>query len=341
MRERPGISDEQIQACLRAEYGLSPLTVDFLPLGLDTNAGVYHVADAQGSPYLLKVKSGRLYEPSCLVPRYLRDQGVAQVVAPLRTKSGALWTQVGLGKWTAMLYTFIEGVAGWDPPMTGEQWKVVGVALKRVHQVDLPAEGFESLHRETFDPAGYGRWIRVFEAQEAGSSGGSTSQRALRSLWLEHQSTIHTVIASMEALASALQKQSGPHVVCHADLHPGNIIRDRAGGAFVVDWDDVMLAPKERDFIFVGDAPVDSAARQGTSPFFEGYGQTEIDWHALTYYLWERVVTDLIACAQDVFFRADLEEETKAEAVQLFSNILAEGNEFDTARAAAAHLNTL
>jgi spectinomycin phosphotransferase len=240
-----------------------------------------------------------------------------------------------------MLYPFIEGVAGWDPPMTGEQWKAVGAALKRVHQVDLPAEGFESLRRETFDPTGYGRWIRALEEQEADSFGGSTSQGALRSLWQEHQPAIHAMLTSMEALAAALRKQSGPHVICHADLHPGNIIRDQAGGAFVVDWDDVMLAPKERDFIFAGDAPVDSSARQGTSPFFEGYGQTEIDWHALTYYLWERVITDLIACAQDVFFRSDLEEETKAEAVQLFSSILAEGGELDAARAAAAHLNML
>ncbi|HEX8219322.1 MAG TPA: aminoglycoside phosphotransferase family protein [Chloroflexia bacterium] len=339
MREKPGISDEQIRVCLSDEYGLSRTTVAFLPLGLDTNAGVYRVADVEGSPYLLKVKSGRLYEPSCLVPRYLRDQGIAQVVAPLPTNRGALWA--GVGQWTAMLYPFIEGVAGWDPPMTGEHWEAVGAALKRVHQVTLPSEGFESLRRETFDPAGYSRWIRAFEAQQAGSSGGSTSERALRSLWLRHQPTIYAMVSSMEALATMLQKHSGPYVVCHADLHPGNIIRDLAGGAFVVDWDDVMLAPKERDFIFAGGAPVDDSARQDTSPFFAGYGQAEIDWRALTYYLWERVVTDLIACAQDVFFRPDLEEETKIEAVQLFSRILAEGGDVDTARAAAAHLNAV
>ena len=339
MREKPGISDEQIRVCLREEYGLSPVAVDFLPLGLDTNAGVYRVAGADRSPYLLKVKTGRLYEPSCLVPRYLRDQGIAQVVAPLPTRRGALWTEVG--QWTAMLYPFIEGVTGWDPPMTGEHWKIVGAALQRVHQVDLPTGGFESLRRETFDPSGYARWIRAFEVQQAGSSDGSASEQALRSLWLQHAPTIHTMMTSMEALAAVLQDQSGPHVVCHADLHPANIIRDRAGRAFVVDWDDVMLAPKERDFIFVGDAPVDNSARQDTSPFFQGYGQTEIDWRALTYYLWERVVTDLIACAQDVFFRADLEEETKAEAVELFRRILAAGGDVDTARDAAAHLNSL
>jgi spectinomycin phosphotransferase len=161
---------------------------------------------------------------------------------------------------------------------------------------------------------------------------------------MEHQATIHTMITSMESLAGVLRKQSGPHVICHADLHPANIIRDRAGNVFIIDWDDVMLAPKERDFIFTGQVTVDGSTLQESLPFisfFQGYGQTETDWLALTYYLWERVVQDLIACAQDVFLREDLEEATRAEAVQLFSDILAEGGELGAAKAAAAHLNTL
>jgi spectinomycin phosphotransferase len=58
----------------------------------------------------------------------------------------------------------------------------------------------------------------------------------------------------------------------------------------------------------------------------------------LTYYRYERVVQDLIACAQNVFLRDDLGEETKAGAVQLFHEILAEGGEVDATYAAAAHL---
>jgi spectinomycin phosphotransferase len=107
---------------------------------------------------------------------------------------------------------------------------------------------------------------------------------------------------------------------------------------FVIDWDDVMLAPKERDFLFVGAAPADDAAGQDIAPFFQGYGQAEIDWVALTYYLWERVVQDLIECARDVFFRKDLEEATRAEAAQLFCDVLADGGEVTTAQAATARL---
>jgi hypothetical protein len=39
-------------------------------------------------------------------------------------------------------------------------------------------------------------------------------------------------IKSLEKLAGVLQKQSGPYVFCHADLHPANLIRDSNGHVF-------------------------------------------------------------------------------------------------------------
>lgn len=81
-------------------------------------------------------------------------------------------------------------------------------------------------------------------------------------------------------------------------------------------------------------------ARWATSPFFQGYGATEIDWVALTYYLWERIVQDVIECAQTVFFRDDLGEATKVREAQLFQDIFAGGMTLNAARAAQAHLRS-
>src|SRR5439155_24174000 len=95
------------------------------------------------------------------------------------------------------------------------------------------------------------------------------------------------------------------------------------------------LAPRERDFIFVGE-PAHASNRHG-SPFFEGYGETEIDWTLLTYYRYERVIQDLIEDAGQVIFRDDLSEEAKAEARRAFRASL-EGRNFAAAQAAAAHI---
>ena len=336
MREKLGISEEHLRACLQDEYAISAVTIEFLPLGLDMRAGVYRVVSEQESAYLLKVKAGPLYEPSCLVPRYLKDQGIPAVVAPLPTKRNTLWTQ--MGEWTVIVYPFIEGEVTWNPPMTDEQWQNAGKTLNQIHRVRLPTEGFESLRKETFDPTGYSRSVDILETQYVYADGGSQVEQELRSAWIAQQPTIHTIIASLEKLAGALQRQSGPQVICHADLHPSNMIRGQANQVFVIDWDDVMLAPKERDFIFVGDARANPSTELDAAPFFQGYGQTEIDWIALTYYLWERVIQDVIAYAEEVFFRDDLGEATKIASVQGFRTNLSKGGKVDEALAAAAHL---
>jgi spectinomycin phosphotransferase len=214
--------------------------------------------------------------------------------------------------------------------MTDEQWKETGAIFKRIHQVKLPPVGFESLRKETFDPTEYARWIHTFEAQHVHEHSGATaSQRALHSSWMAHEATISTVVTSLEKLAGVLQSRTFPYVICHADLHAANLIRDPAGHVFVIDWDEVMLAPKERDFIFIRQPQAEA--------FFQGYGQREIDWIALTYYLWERVVQDLIECAQNVCFKDDWGEEGRADGAQLFLAIL-EGGVINAAYAAAASL---
>src|SRR5437588_2735032 len=332
MRKPPSITEEQLRACLQDQYDLYPVTLEFLPRGLDYNAGVYRVVSEQGAAYLLKVTSRPLYEPPCLVPRYLNEQGITSVVAPIPTRSGALWTQ--LEEWTVIVYPFIDGDTSLTG-MTNEQWKEVGTIFQRIHQVMLPPFGFESLQKETFDPTEYARWVRTFEAQHLHSRhDGSGSSRALRADWVAHQSTIHTAVTSLEKLAGVLQRRAGPYVICHADLHARNLIRDRAGQVFVIDWDEVMLAPKERDFIFI--------RKPYAEAFFQGYGDAEIDWSLLTYYLWERVVQDMIYNAHNVCFRDEWAEETRAQVAQTFHESLEPGgSNLRAALEASAHLASL
>ena len=108
MREPPNIPEERLRACLQDQYDLSPITLEFLPRGRDYNAGVYRVVNEQGTAYLLKVTARSLYKASCLVPRYLRDEGIISVVAPIPAKNRVLWTQ--LADWTVIVYPFIDGI---------------------------------------------------------------------------------------------------------------------------------------------------------------------------------------------------------------------------------------
>jgi spectinomycin phosphotransferase len=177
--------------------------------------------------------------------------------------------------------------------------------------------------------------VRAIELQHLpAQQRGSRSTRALGDSWLAHQSIIEKALTSLEQLAEVLQPQPLPYVIAHADLHPANLLRDAAGQVFLLDWDEVMLAPRERDFIFIRGPHAQA--------FWQGYGEqasAEIDWEALTYFRWERVIQDLLYEAQQVFERDDMGEDSKEVAARRFAATFAPGNNVDAAYAAAAHLS--
>lgn len=331
MREKLKISDETLKACLHDYYGLTVAKLEFLPLGLDTWAGLYAVTTAENTNFLLKVKAGSLYEASCYIPRYLADQNIEAVVAPLPTVNSTLWVQ--LNEWTLRLYSFVEGVTGWQTMLNEQQWQSLGRSLKQIHEVAILTEQWPEVRREKFDATEYANFITSFEAEQTKFSARSSLEEKFRASWILHQPTIKILLKAMEKLGTVLQERITEYKICHADLHPGNLIRSENGQVSIIDWDEVMLAPKERDFLFIN-----TDVSQEKSPFFSGYSKVAIDWVALTYFRCERVIQDLIACAQDVCLRSDLENETKIEALQLFEDILGGNGEAETAFVTALQL---
>ena len=48
--------------------------------------------------------------------------------------------------------------------------------------------------------------------------------------------------------ARELKEEKLPFVLCHTDIHGGNLIRGTPQGKlWLIDWENVMLAPKEAD----------------------------------------------------------------------------------------------
>ncbi|MFL5586603.1 MAG: phosphotransferase family protein [Ktedonobacteraceae bacterium] len=43
-------------------------------------------------------------------------------------------------------------------------------------------------------------------------------------------------MTTLEKLAEVLKARPFPFVICHADLHAANLLRDRHGHVFVIDW---------------------------------------------------------------------------------------------------------
>ena len=87
MIEKPNITDEQIISVVQENYSIPITGVKFLPLGLDSSAWAYRL-DAENATYFLKLRKGIPNPAGILIPRFLKEQGIEQVMAPLSTQNG-------------------------------------------------------------------------------------------------------------------------------------------------------------------------------------------------------------------------------------------------------------
>jgi spectinomycin phosphotransferase len=141
-------------------------------------------------------------------------------------------------------------------------------------------------------------------------------EKQLAAYWNDHRREIATIVERAVQLGRMLQGKPRDFVLCHADIHTANLLLDAQGKLFIVDWDQPVLAPKERDLMYVtvGDFVADEREE---ALFFQGYGKTDVDPLTMAYYRYEHVMEDLAAFAEQVF-SADASDETKQDSLAWF-----------------------
>lgn len=297
MLEKPALPDALILQRLEDAYGLRSARLAFLPLGADSGTAVYRV-DAP-APYFLKLRKGSFDELSVMLPRFLYDQGIREIIPPLATRAGQYWT--GLEEYNLVLYPFIEGQDGYQVALPERRWTDFGRMLRRIHTLALPLELHRRLPRERY-PSTWRemvrRYLRAVEVQAYDEPVAAKLAEAVRL----HRDEIQRLVERADDLARRMVSRPLELVTCHTDIHAGNLLIQGNGTAdgtakghfFLVDWDQPMLAPRERDLAFTGggvgagwNTPHEEAL------FYEGYGPVQVDRVALAYFRCERIVMDL------------------------------------------------
>jgi spectinomycin phosphotransferase len=324
MLEKPDIQDESIIACLQSEYELDGVRLSFLPLGADQNTAVYRAVAGDETPYFCKLRSGVFDETSVTLPKFLSDRGIAQIIAPLETEAGRLWANLDTFK--VILYPLIAGRNGYEVDLSERHWRNFGVALKRIHTVVLPPALIKRIRRETYSP----KWretARTFLGRIEGDAFDDPVAVRLAAFLKAKRDEILDLVGRAEQLAQALQVRSMEFVLCHSDVHAGNILIADGGALYIVDWDDPILAPKERDLMFVGGAQgfTGHTLQEEETLFYQGYGQTQIDPAALAYYRYERIVVDIAVYCEQLFLTDEGGEDREQSLRYLKSNFLPGG----------------
>lgn len=257
---------------LKTKYGIFVEHLTQLPLGADMNATVYMAVTDDGTSYFIKQKQHQ--DVSLLI--FLEASGIQQIIAPLKQIDNDL-----------TVYPFVEGENGFSQPLNDEQWISLGKTLKQIHELTVPQAIQDHIRKETYSP----KW-----------------REAIRSFNLkERQSLVNRMVDRAEQLSQKVQKMSPKFVLCHSDIHGGNVLMDKNGSIFIVDWDEPIMAPKERDLMFIGGgvANVWNDPRE-EELFYQGYGKSEINREILSYYRYERIIQDIAEYSQAAPMTAEM-----------------------------------
>jgi spectinomycin phosphotransferase len=321
MLEKPDLQDEKIINCLQAGYGLPIVRVAFLPLGADLNTAVYRGVTENEIPYFVKLRKGNFEETAVTLPRFLSDQNIPNIITPLKTKSGQIWASLDAFK--LILYPFVEGRDGFDIDLSDHHWFEFGKAFKRIHTAMVPPSITNRIQREIYSPQ-WREMVKTFMKQIKSESFTDPVTVELAAFLETKRDEVFDLIQRAERLALKLQTDSPPLTVCHSDVHAGNILIDGKDMLYIVDWDNPILAPKERDLMFVGGAQgfTGHTPQEEEILFYRGYGQTQVDQFALAYYRYERIIEDIAVYSEQLLSTDDGGEDRKESLGYLKSNFL-------------------
>jgi spectinomycin phosphotransferase len=297
MLEKPDLQDELIISRLHGEYRLNIAGLTFLPLGADVNTAVYHVVAADGAAYFLKLRKGDFDEITVSVPAFLKAQGIQSIIAPLQTRARGRWAN--LSGYKMILYPFIEGKNGYQVDLSDRHWLEFGAALKSIHSTEVSSELAAMVPRESYS----GRWrelVKEYQAQAEKDAFEDPIAAKLAGFMKPKRGEISHLVERADQLSLALQDRSIEFVLCHSDIHAGNILISENDAFYIVDWDNPIYAPKERDLLLIGGNAGWNDARQ-VDLFYQGYGETEVDGMALAYYRYERIIQDIAAFCEQLF----------------------------------------
>jgi len=291
MLEKPDIPESLITSRVQVEYGLEVVSLTFLPLGYDVNTSVYRLGAMDGVDYFLKLRKGDFQPNTVEVPHFLHHLGVSCIIDPLETQDGELFSR--LEPYTIILYPYIAGNNGYEVQLTDDHWVDLGHCLRQVHSAQLPEPLAGKIPQEAYDPA-WRESTRVFLEQVENMIYRDPVAEKLAAFMRTRGEMICHMVERAETLAQELVADPPDKVLCHTDAHPGNYLITPDGVLYLVDWDNPLYAPRERDLMFFG------AGMHGQQPggreeqlFFQGYGNVEINRHALAYYRFERIIQDI------------------------------------------------
>jgi spectinomycin phosphotransferase len=300
-----GVGETLMRKWLLAEFGLDVVELTSVVYGADVAAQVWRATTATNT-YAVKW-SGAGTNTGHQVAAYLADCGIPGVPEMIRTVEGGLWSVHAKKRLTVT--PWIDGPRAAETGLTDDQWSEYGVLLRRVHDAEPPLKLREALPRHSHIDArmpALAEELRVLLETPEGEE--------LAAVWEQYDDVIANLFTNRPT------EPSGPRVICHGDPHLGNVLV--ADGLHLIDWDDVISAPREQDLMFMlgGMGDIGPTTETQRNAFLTGYGPHPIDADAVRYYRHVRAYEDVVGWSHQAVVGPD-----NAYALKVVKGILGSG----------------
>jgi Ser/Thr protein kinase RdoA (MazF antagonist) len=296
----PRISQHALGPALEGQYGLRGPRLIYLQRAWIAHC--YAVDAADGRRYFLKA-----YDDLEQALSYTRDlafylslshqlcaQQILPAACPLRARDGRLFVPLDGG--LLILFDWIEGRLVEYGPLPDEILVRLGTLVGTLHtstpRIALPGaprEGFEIPFEEDL--------LRGLDDLSQVGAGNRAAQQTLQDLLVPRRDQVLALLDRLHGLQAAARAQNAEMVVCHTDLHGGNLILDAEGTLHILDWEGALLAPAEHDlYTFAGDRRFEElfVPRYREAWAHAGLqGTAEPDPTRLAFYMYRRNLEDL------------------------------------------------
>ena len=311
------IQEQQLIELLKIHYGIDIHTTQLIQGGADMNALGYK-ADSESNSYFIKIKYGDHDEINLSIIRLLHETGIKEIVFPIPTLETKLLQK--LDHFKIIVYPFIHASNGFTQNLTEKQWIQLGKVLRQIHETPVPASIQHHLRKEMYST----KWreiVRSFYNKIEFERSDDKITSDFKSFFNQNIDSIQQLVDSSEKLSKKIQPNVGRYVLCHSDIHAGNVLVVNAELIYIIDWDEPMLAPKERDLMFIGGGVGNVWNKpHEINYFYEGYGQTNIDNTILSYYRHERIIEDIAIYGQDLLSR-EQNDQFRLESLKHFKSM--------------------
>jgi spectinomycin phosphotransferase len=290
------VNDKQnLLLAIQQAYGLEIIHLEFLLRGFGGDC--YRVETNAGSQYFLKIhdpvsnqtlaaSSRAFYLP--LMHQLHTKAILPQIPHPLPTRNGDLSLKVGVNE--LVITNFIEGeLVGFDEmpgAIVAQVAEMVGILHNSLAQLE-----FEHAFIDQFEIVFEQDLLQSFAALPNLNASATPGQGLLRDLVLPRQDEIIASLHRLKELQAYAQGSTKPKVICHTDLHGGNLMIDKQGNLFILDWENALIAPPEHDLIFF--AGEENFREVFWPQYTHQFKQAKIDCDILGFYFYRRGLEDI------------------------------------------------